>query len=341
MNRKGVCYDVGRVITGENQRPDFDAQIVRRELEIIRRDLNCNAVRICGQDVERVIAAAEIALDLGLEAWLSPEPWGQELSEALDYLDTAARAAEAVRQKAPGRVVLSVGTEATLFMRGILPHGPVIDLMRNPLKFAWTMRRLKAGAYHAPLNHFLTQASSVARSIFHGPITYASVPIEAVDWTLFDIISIDYYRGKKNRTTYGQRLDRYLTVGKPVVVTEVGCCTYQGAEDKGGRGFFIFDRRYPGEDRIKPGYVRDEELQAREVSDMLTVLDAVGVDGAFVFVFSSPTLVHRADPLRDFDLGSYSLVKTLPDGAHGTTYPDMPWEPKQSFHAVADTYSAT
>ncbi len=46
MKRKGVCYDAGRVLY-RNWRPVFDPTIVRRELEIIRHDLHCNAVRIC------------------------------------------------------------------------------------------------------------------------------------------------------------------------------------------------------------------------------------------------------------------------------------------------------
>ncbi len=35
MNRKGVTYDVGRVL-GLNWRPDFDPKVVHRELEIIK-----------------------------------------------------------------------------------------------------------------------------------------------------------------------------------------------------------------------------------------------------------------------------------------------------------------
>jgi hypothetical protein len=338
MKLKGVCYDVGRVIAGENQRPEFDERIVRRELEIISRDLHCNAVRICGRDLERMITATEIALDLGLQAWLSPELWDNQPAEVLAYLGDAARAAEQLRQQAPERVVLSVGSEATMFMPGILPGATVLDRVSNPLRLATTMARLKTGAHNKPLNHFLTQARSVARAAFDGPITYASIPIETVDWTLFDIIGVDYYRGRKNRDTYAQRLGRYLALGNPVVITEVGCCTYRGAEDKGGRGFLIVDRRHP--DQIKPGYVRDESLQAREVADMLTVLDKAGVEGAFVLGFASPTLIHRDDPLRDFDMASYSLVKTLPAESQGTTYPDMPWEPKKSFHAVARAYNA-
>jgi hypothetical protein len=37
-------------------------------------------------------------------------------------------------------------------------------------------------------------------------------------------------------------------------------------------------------------------------------------------------------------MGALSLVKTYANG-HGTTYPDLAWEPKRAFHAVADFYS--
>ena len=44
MKRKGICYDVGRVMFG-NWRPDYDPKVVHRELAIIRNDLHCNAVK--------------------------------------------------------------------------------------------------------------------------------------------------------------------------------------------------------------------------------------------------------------------------------------------------------
>ncbi len=50
MNRRGACYDVGRVMWGQDWRPQFSPHEARRELKIIRDDLRCNAVRICGQD---------------------------------------------------------------------------------------------------------------------------------------------------------------------------------------------------------------------------------------------------------------------------------------------------
>lgn len=61
MKFNGVCYDVGRVMMGQNWRPVFDPATVHREFEIIKNDLHCNAVRICGQDVDRLMIAAEDA----------------------------------------------------------------------------------------------------------------------------------------------------------------------------------------------------------------------------------------------------------------------------------------
>jgi hypothetical protein len=90
---------------------------------------------------------------------------------------------------------------------------------------------------------------------------------------------------------------------------------------------------------LKSGdHVRDEAHQAREIVETLTVLDAAGVDGAFVCTFVEPLSVSSAEPHYDLDMSSLGLVKTLGRGT-STTYPGMPWEPKASFRAVADFYA--
>jgi hypothetical protein len=338
MQRKGVCYDVGRVLLGEEWRPIFDPHLVHRELAIIKSDLHCTAIRICGQDISRLVAAAEDALQQGLEVWFSPELFDHSPQETLDYLLTAAEAAEQLRQQWPDRLVLSVGSELTLFMQGILSGDTFLERIGNPVTLSLTLLKLRLLRTHnKPLNAFLAKATQEVRKCFHGPLTYASAPIERVDWTHFDVIGVDYYRGKRNRTSYGERLQRYFASGKPVVITEVGCCTYQGAEEKGGRAFLIVDRKHP--ERLKSGYVRDESLQAREDADMLGILDTAGVAGVFMFTFVTPTMPYHVDPLYDFDKASYSLVKSCAPGQHGTTYPDMPWEPKTSFQVVAEYYA--
>ena len=120
MNRRGVCYDAGRVMWGQDWRPEFSAEEARRELQIIRDDLHCNAVRICGQDPGRLIAAGGHALDCGLQVWLSPELWDHSPSDTVGYIAKAADAAEELHRHRPRQVVLSVGSEATLFMAGIV-----------------------------------------------------------------------------------------------------------------------------------------------------------------------------------------------------------------------------
>jgi hypothetical protein len=90
--------------------------------------------------------------------------------------------------------------------------------------------------------------------------------------------------------------------------------------------------------RVKTVHERNEDLQARSLTRQLELLDSAGVDGAFVYTFTAPRWVHGDDPEHDLDTDSF--VKPCPRGRHGTTYPDMAWEPKKSFTAVAGYYAA-
>ncbi|HEY6278949.1 MAG TPA: hypothetical protein VIX86_21775 [Streptosporangiaceae bacterium] len=356
MNRRGVCYDVGRVMWGQNWRPEFSPDEARRELEIIRDDLHCNAVRICGEDPSRLAIAGRHALDCGLEVWLSPELWDRSPGETLAYIGQAAQAAEELRRHGPDRVVFSVGSEATLFMGGIVEGNSVFERLQHP--DFWT--RVRAGEHNQPLNAFLAEAVGRVRDVFHGPVTYASVPLETVEWSRFDFVSVDLYRDARIKDQFTGLLRRYFTSGLPVAITEFGCCTYRGAAAAGGRGFAILDISAPGLDsapsRLNGSYLRDEAEQARELTELISIFDAAGADATFVMTFVAPLNPASDDPLYDLDMASYSLVKSFgsrlgPLGAThpqapwdrsrlGTAYPGLPWEPKESFQAVADFYAA-
>ncbi len=344
MNRRGVSYDVGRVM-GVNWRPLFDPKIVHRELEIIRDDLHCNAVRICGRDIDRLTSAAEDALELGLEVWLSPELWDKSPRATLAYITEAAAAAERLRLRRPGRVVFVVGSELTLFMRGIVPGRSLTARMKKPS--FWEDAR--AGKHNAPLNAFLAKATEAVRRLFHGPVTYAALIWEDVDWSLFDFVGVDHYRDARIKDRYAEMLEPLFAHRKPVVVTEFGMRTYRGAESSGSLGLGVVDVRTLGlhhlpvvgrfvRPRLNGDYVRDEHLQARELMETLAILDAAGVDGAFVMTFVSPIAPYDDRARYDLDMSSFSLVKSFAGGRRGTTYPDMTWEPKESFRALADYY---
>ena len=329
MRRRGVSYDVGRVL-GLSSRPVFDAQVVHRELEVIKNDLHCNAVRICGRDLDRILVAAEDALDQGFEVWLSPELWNKNRARTLAYVEKAAAAAEPLRARWPDRLVLSVASEATLFVKGIVPGSTLPKRLKRLFRVGRT-------GYVEPLRDFLTKAVVSARRGFHGPITYASLPFEQVDWSLFDIVGVDHYRDARINDKYVEMLQPLLSVGKPVVVTEFGMRSYRGAESSGSLGFGIVNswsqllHSLPVvgsfvRPRLNKGtYIRDESLQANEILETLTVLEESGVDGAFVCTFVEPIAPFSDDPAHDLDMSALSLVKTYARG-HRTTYPDMSWD---------------
>jgi hypothetical protein len=232
-------------------------------------------------------------------------------------------------------------------MQGIVQGRNITQRMSNP-NFC---SRVKDGEHNKPLNAFLARANEAVRQVFHGQVTYASLVWERVDWSLFDLVSVDHYRAAKIKDRYVQLLKPSFAYNKPVVITEFGSRTYQGADTTTeGMGGDIIDHRsqflhqipllgrFVGP-RLKGDYVRDEGLQARELVEQLSILDNAGVDGAFISTFVSYNIRYDEDARYDLDMASYSLVKTYADGRHGITYTDMTWEPKEAFWAVADYYA--
>ncbi|HMK94618.1 MAG TPA: hypothetical protein VK536_04365 [Candidatus Limnocylindrales bacterium] len=352
MNRKGVCYDVGAVMAF-NWRPHFDPKVVRREIEIIKTDLHCNAIRISGLSIDRLTMAAEYALEQGLEVWLSPLMWDKSPVQTLAYITKAAKAAESLRQKYGDKLVFSVGSELTLFMQGILPGRNFAKRLRNPQFFLL----IKSGEHDKPLNAFLSKANAEVRKVFGGKVTYASLVWEAVDWGLFDFVGVDHYRAERIKNQYIGMLKPAFDHGKPVVITEFGCSTThagvgsEGLLDPAGLGVKSivdfksqFLHQLPLVGRfVRPHlvgvHVRDEQWQASQIVDNLAVLDTAGVDGAFVSQFVSQINPYSDDPKYDLDMAGSSLVKYYEGKRRGAACPDMPWEPKESFKAVAEYYA--
>ncbi|HTZ62125.1 MAG TPA: abortive infection protein [Thermoplasmata archaeon] len=340
MKTKGVCYDVGRVLQGHNWRPRFDPEVVHRELEIVHEDLHCNAVRLQGFDLDRLSLAAEDALAQGLDVWFSPEMWDRDTEETRAYVVKGAERAERLREQWPGKLVFSVGSEVTLFTQGFLPGHNVLERLAHPA----LRETLRAGKHNPPLNAFLSATTAGVREVFRGPVTYASVGLETVDWTPFDYVGVDLYRDQRVRERYPELIARYRGFGKPVANMEFGCCTFRGAEDLGGRGWDIVDwSKVPPQ--LKGNYTYDEATQAHEVAELLRINDGAGVDSTFVFTFEDQAGLEdeNRELIRqlpfDFDITRYGLVKMHLEERPGTVYPDMPWEPKASFRAVAEYYA--
>ncbi|MEU2612205.1 hypothetical protein ABZ570_11565 [Micromonospora sp. NPDC007271] len=341
MRARGITYDTGFVRHGVNSRQRFEPKLVERELRIIRDDLHCTAVRVTGGDPERIETAAMFAVDLGLEVWFSPYPLETTADEMLSLFADCAERAERLRRRG-GAVVFVTGAELSLMNPGFLPGGSVEERI-GLLSQSPRGRELIAEA-GTRVNDFLGKAVALVRERFGGKITYASVPIDRVDWTPFDIVSMDVYRSAETAGTFAETFAEGMRSpvlqGKPVAITEFGSATYQGAGDRGAQGLEIVEYdQDTGPVRLNGTYVRDEAGQAAYLRELLEVFDAEGVDTAFVFIFALYDHPHRpdGDPRDDLDLASYGIVKVF-DDRHGDTYPDLPWEPKAAFTTIAEHY---
>ena len=330
--RKAVNYDVGMFASADwPSRPDFDPATVRREMQIIAADLGCSAVRIFGQDRGRLRTAAEHALEAGLQVWLSPDLFNADRRQWLAYLAGCAQDAQQLRSP---NVVFVVGRELTFFMRGLVRGADALSRIQT---FSSVPRLLLStavkGSWNRNLGRFLADAAETVRAEFAGPVTYAAGEWEQVDWSVFDIVSAALYRSAANAAGFRGKLQSYLGHGKPLAVTEFGSCTYRGAASKGAMGWAVVDRtaRPPA---LRAELTRDEKEQAGYLTDLLGIFADAGVDTAFAFTFASYSYPYDPDPHHDLDLAAYGLVTCYRD-RHGTTYPDMAWEPKQAFHAYA------
>ncbi|WP_436776988.1 hypothetical protein [Yinghuangia sp. YIM S09857] len=339
MRAKGISYDTGFACNGLLGRERFDAELVRRELTIIRDDLNCTAVRVMGGDPDRIELAAGYAADLGLEVWFSPYPLELTTDEMLSLFADCAERAERLRQRG-AEVVFVAGAELSLMNKGFLPGDSTderVALLGDPEQL-----RTHIAEVGSRVNEFLAKAVEVVRTRFGGKITYAAVPLESVDWTPFDIMSMDLYRSAEIADQFADGIRRLVAQGKPVAVTEFGAAGYRNAGDIGARGLEIV--QYDGDSRVPVRldgeYTRDEAGQATYVRELLEAFDAGGIDSTFVFTFALYDFPHRpdGDPRDDLDLASYGIVKVLEQGS-GTTYPDMPWEPKAAFTTIAAHYA--
>ena len=345
MRARGINYDTGFFNAGTSTHEPFDAAHVRREMQVIRDDLHCTAVRITGGDAARLKTAATLAAEAGLEIWLCPFTSNVSQEELLDLLADCAGHAERLRRNG-GEVVMLTGSELSLCVIGFLPGDTLAErlaLIADPLRM-----RPHIVQARTRINEFLALAVRAVRERFGGKVSYASLPFEGVDWSRFDVIATDAgYRTAATASTFRDLMRTFVAQGraqgKPVAITEFGCAAFRGAADAGkdAHTLVVYDEGRPT--RLKGELARDEEEQATYLRELIEVFESEGVDAAFVYTFARYDLPHRDDPRLDLDRASAGIVKVLdgPVDAFATVrrrYSDMRWEPKAAFDALAELY---
>jgi hypothetical protein len=339
MRGKGIAYDTGFVVDGTSSVANFDPEQVERELTIIRDDLHCNAVQVIGGEPERLDLAARTAAALGLEVWFSPYPIDLTPEAILTLLGDCAARAEQLRVEG-AEVVFVAGVELSIMGRGFIDGATLADrlgqLFGDP-----DSRPARIAELRTRLDAFLREAVAAVRGRFGGRVTYAAIQFEGVDWELFDIVTFELIRSAEVADQFRDGVRTLVAQPKPLAITGFGTATWKGAGDVAPRSMEIlqYDDASGAAPRLKGEYERDEAGQATYLGELLEIFETEGVDSAFVYLFALANLPHRpdGDPRDDLDLASLGIVKPL-EGGNGVTYPDLPWEPKLAFAAVAERY---
>jgi hypothetical protein len=331
LRYRGVGYDTGWGSGPEDlTKVLWSTAIVQDEMRAIDEQLRCSTVQVFGTDIGRLVEASTEALERGLHVWIQPRLVDRPQKEILDHLARTARQAEALRRRHRA-VSLVVGCEYLLFTPGLVPGGDVLERIDNMSsgKLDWRAVQRRFAA-------FLRRAARVARANFDGKITYAAAVGEEVDWRLFDYVGVDYYSFHRKRSGHLEELRKLRKWKRPIVVCEFGTSAFEGAQKMEGMSWSVVDYSKPVPE-IPRRIVRDEQVQADYIVDVLGAFEAAGVHSACVYVFIQTDCPWSPNPRHDIDMAGFGLVKVIRDDYFNPASPYR-WEPKQAFHALAKAY---
>ncbi|MFQ6089170.1 MAG: hypothetical protein ACE5K0_09750, partial [Candidatus Methanofastidiosia archaeon] len=253
---KGICYDAGikwdynikswRNLTNE--------QIEREVIDIINRELDCNAVRIMGND-DNIFRVADIAIEKGNfdVIAISPRFISETMDNTIIKIADVAKKTEEVRKKFNNTTFI-VGNELPIDNRGVVSDAPTYKQRSDEAGKYMSMLK-----YQNRLNKFLKKLITVASQNFKGEITYASTWWEqGIRWEDldFDIISLNqYYHPEYNdENDIISILEEFRQLGKKIYITEFGCATFEGAFEAGGAGWdpnIYGNKKYSQEEQSK------------------------------------------------------------------------------------------
>ncbi len=334
---KGVNYDVG-VGLGFDHNPNnnLTVGVMKEEIKVIKNELHCNAVRLYGRDLEKLLECSEIAIKEGLIVWFSPRYINASLEETLDYIMKCSKAAEQLR-KISRDTVYVLGNEFSLDVKGFIEGETIFKRILKLSKPIFIIKNSLGFGFNKKLNSFLIRAVSKARENFKGEITYASGQWESVDWNNFDIIAVNYYRNRFNSFKYRRTVRKLVQKKKKFAITEFGCCSFRGAEKKGAWGYSVVDWT-KSRPRLKKMFERDENVQSNYIVDLLNIYLNENAYAAFVYTFVARRALYNPNPEYDLDMANFGLVKVIPSNNKDSKY-SYAWERKKAFYELSKYYS--
>jgi len=274
---KGICYSTG-IFSWQPAFKPPEVEEMMEDLETIKREVGCNAIRIFGDFDIDMLECARRALSLGFKVIaLSPRYVGSDSEETERKVIAFATRAQHLLNSAhsSASIVLFVANELTLDTKDLAED-------RRDLGKKTTQLRL---------NRYLEKIANSVRAVFSGKISYAAGIWEDVEWDKlpFDMVALNMYLNSGNREDVLKRISDLQKTGRPVWITEFGSCTYQGAFQYGATAHEHLD--------YQP---YSQEEQAAVIEATLLLLNSTNVNGCFLYKYKA----YKPD-----DRESYGVLK--------------------------------
>ena len=263
---KSIVYDAGTQYKYEgwdNRRWLSEEQFKRELVDVINRELGCNAVRLTGTDHNYLFRVAEIAINQGHfdKILINPRFIDCTRDEVLDKIVEFARGAEDLRQRHNG-IVFSIGNELAQDTKGI---GSDLRFYQERAMDKWDT------GWKDTLDDFLEDLSSAVSGVFNGELTYAAGYWELpIDWAGLglNVISVNEYldsgRPIADMNRQLSELRAYAdSRRKQLWITEFGCATFEGAFEIGGMAW------------AEKGKTYSQEAQADGIKKYLQIFNEV------------------------------------------------------------------
>ena len=274
---KGICYNAGIYSWQPAFKPPEIEEMIE-DLEVIRCELGCNAIRIFGDFETDMLECARQALSQGFKVIaLSPRYIGLDTEETERRVTDFARKVQHLLNLAQPStsIVLFVGNELTLDTKDL----------------ADDRRDLRTQMTHLRLNRYLEKVAKSVRAVFDGTISYAAGIWEDVQWDLlpFDVVALNVYLNAENHEAVLKRISDLQRTGRPMWITEFGSCTYQGAFQYGGMAHDHLDFQ-----------AYSQEEQAAVIEKTLKLLNEAKVNACFLYKYKA---------CKPDDRGSYGILR--------------------------------
>jgi hypothetical protein len=308
----GCSYDIHRWPYNPEFPPVPDDELLEL-LYVARNELQCDAVRLFGNENQRILRAVEIAEELSFRIiMVSPRYINADIDTATSLIVPLAEELETLRDRS---VVLNVGNELTTDAHGIVPGETYNE------RVAWidsNYDEFVSTRYRDRLNEALEFIAEPVRRRFKGAVTYSPRVGELVEWDrlAFDAVCLNAYYSTlwDTESRYAEMINELSRFGLPSYLTEFGYYTFEECLKYGGGGWAYLNNPgvpyYHGNKPVK----YSQEAQAQAIAAIMEMLNRTRLDAIFLYA-----LIEK----KVNDIESIGMIKFSET---------PPWNRKESFY---------